>query len=267
MAYTDIITLTLEFDSLYKISGPVGLNGYYSGKKVLGTNSNPYFFANGTSELLLDSDAAILGNISVSKILPNYYEAYDAQGGTWAYQPGIEKWVSRYSFRPEWMCLVGNRLVTFKNGYPYTHNSDTYNQFYGQSYDSVLALVHNDAGNLVKAYESISVEGDTPDIVHVRTEVPYVQSSDIRGGVLNQQTKKAGEFRVNEGVNYAPILRDRLSPNATGSFDQKLYTGDVMRGEVGLFQGVFSSPSTAKLWKFVNIGFIPSRGHNTENSQ
>lgn len=267
MAYTDDITLTLEVDSLYKITGPSGLTAYYSGKKVLGTDSNPYFFANGNSELKLESASQITSNISVIKILPNYYDAYDAQGGTWAYQPGIEKWVSKYSFRPEWMCLVGNRLVSFKNGYPYTHNSETYNEFYGQSYDSVLALVHNDAGNTTKVYESISIEGDTPDIMHVRTEVPNIQSSDIRGSSLVQQTKMAGEFRVNEGVSYAPILRDRLSPNASGSYDQKLYIGDDVRGEVGLFQGVFSKPSTAKLWKFVNIGFIPSRGHNTQNTQ
>lgn len=265
MPFTNEITLTLEIDSLYKITGPAGLTAYYSGHKVLGSGANPYFFANGTTLLELESDTQLTGSISVIKILPNYYDAYDAQGGTWAYQPNIEKWVSRYSFRPEWMCLVGNRLVSFKDGYPYVHNSETYNEFYGQAYDSVLALVHNDAGNVTKVYEGVSVEGDTPDILHVRTEVPNVQSSDIRGGALNQQTKNAGEFRVNEGVNYAPILRDRLSPNASGSYDQKLYLGDVMRGEVGLFQGVFSSPSTAKLWKFVNIGFIPSRGHNTAN--
>jgi len=245
----------------YLVTAPAGATIRYNGEYVTST----FIAVSSVNQVLVVTQDIVSGQVTISEILRSYYDAYDAQGAVWAYQPSIDKWVSQYSFRPEWMSMVGNRLATFKNGYPYIHNSTTYNQFYGQAYDSVLALVHNDAGNLVKAYESVSVEGNTPDIMHIRTEVPNVQSSDIRGGALNQQTKKAGEFRVNEGVSYAPILRDRLSPNATGSYDQKLYTGDVMRGEVGLFQGVFSSPSTAKLWKFVNIGFVPSRGHNTAN--
>lgn len=245
----------------YLVSAPSGVTVLYNGDVV----TNTFIAIDGVNQILLTSTTSISGNIAVSEILRSYYDAYDNQGGVWAYQPVLGKWVSSYSFRPEWMCLVGNRLVSFKNGYPYIHNSETYNEFYGQSYDSVLALVHNDAGNTTKVYESISIEGDTPDIMHIRTEVPNIQSSDIRGSSLVQQTKMAGEFRVNEGVSYAPILRDRLSPNASGSYDQKLYIGDDVRGEVGLFQGVFSKPSTAKLWKFVNIGFIPSRGHNTTN--
>jgi hypothetical protein len=267
MAYTDDITLTLEVDSLYKITGPAGLNAYYSGNKVLGTGSNPYFFANGTSELKIESDTQITSGVSIIKILPSYYDTYDSQGGTWVYQPSLDKWTSKYSFRPEWMCLVGNRLVTFKNGYPYVHDSSSYNTFYDQSFDSAIGFVHNEGGNSIKLYNDISIEGDTPDIAHVRTEVPHVQSSDIRGGTLNEQTTLAGEFSVREGVNYAPILRDRLSPNSSGTYDQKLYKGDPVRGEIGKFQVLFSKPTNLKSWKFVNIVFTPSRGHKTTNGQ
>lgn len=257
MAYTDDITLTLETDSLYKITGPAGVTGYYSGSKVLGTNSNPYFFANGTYELKLSSDTQITGAISVIKILPSYYDTYDSQGGVWAYQPSIDKWTTKYSFRPEWLCLVGNRLVSFKAGYPYIHNSTTYNTFYGQAYDSAIGFIHNDAGNVTKKYNSLSIEGDTPSIVHARTEVPDVQSSDLR----------SSEFTIKEGVKYAPIYRDRLSPNVTGTYDQKLFTGDIVRGENAKFQVVFSTPTTLKNLKFVNIDFDPSSGHTTQNTQ
>lgn len=259
---TSTVNITVTPGREYWVTLPAGVNASYNGEAI--TN---YFIAiEGVSTLTLTSNNVASGSITVSEILRNFYEAYDGYGGVWSFQPNIDKWTSLYSYRPEWMNVVGNRLVTFKNGYPYVHNSSTYNQFYGVNYDSVVAFVHNDAGDLTKVYESISIEGDTPDIVHVRTEVPDVQSSDIRGGALNRQTMQAGDFRVNEGVNYSAILRDRLSPNSAGTADQKLYKGDPMRGEFGLFQGVFSTPSTQKVLKFANIGFIPSRGHNTQNS-
>lgn len=235
----------------YLVTAPAGVTVRYNGEVVTST----FIAVSSVSQVLLVSATSISGDITVKEILRSYYEAYDNQGGVWAYKPSIDKWVSRYSFRPEWMSLVGNRLVSFKGGFPYVHNSTAYNNFYGQSYDSALAFVHNEATNSTKAYTALSVEGDTPELVHVRTEVPNVQSSDIR----------YDEFEVKEGVKYAPILRDRLSPNDTGTYDQKIQTGDRMRGEVGLFQGVFFTPSTKKLWNFVNIGFIPSRGHNTTN--
>ena len=247
----------------YLVSAPAGVTVRYNGEVVTST----FIAVSSVNQVLLVSATSITGNVTVTEILRSFYEAYDLQGGVWCYQPALDKFTSQYSYRPEWMTLVANRLVSFKGGMPYVHDSSTYNTFYGSTYNSVVAFVHNEAGNVTKAYESISIEGNTPDIQHIRTEVPYVQSSDIRGGALNERTKLAGEFRVNEGVSYGSILRDRLSPNTTGTADEKLYKGDVIRGEVGMFQGVFSTPSTPKLWKFVNIGFIPSRGHNTQNDQ
>ena len=237
----------------YLVTAPAGVTVKYNNEVVTST----FIAVASVNQVLLVSATSITGSVTITQIVRSYYEAYDNQGGTWAYPLGIDKWSGQYSFRPEWMSLVSNRLVSFKGGYLYVHNSTAYNNFYGQAYDSALAFVHNEATNTTKAYTALSVEGDTPELVHIRTEVPNVQSSDIRGD----------EFEIKEGVKYAPILRDRLSPNDTGTFDQKIHTGDRMRGEVGLFQGVFFTPSTRKLWNFVNIGFIPSRGHNTQNEQ
>jgi hypothetical protein len=247
----------------YLVTAPANVEVRYNGEVVTST----FIAVASVNQVLVVSVSTVTGSISITEIVRSYYEAYDQQGGTWAYPTALDKWSTQYSFRPEWMSMVANRLVTFKGGFPYVHNSATYNQFYGQGYDSTIAFVHSDAGPDIKAYESVSIEGNTPDIFHTRTEVPNIQSSDLRGAALNDQTKMAGDFRVNEGVNYAPVLRDRLSPNASGTFDQKIYTGDVMRGENALFQGVFSSPSSKKYLNFVSIGFIPSRGHNIQNKQ
>lgn len=243
----------------YKVTAPAGITVKYNGETVTST----FIAVASVNQVLLVSEYIVSGSITVTEIVRGYYEPYDAQGGTWAYQPGLDKWFTQYSFRPEWMTLVGNRLVTFKDGKPYVHNSAAYNTFFGQAYDSVLAFPHNEAGNVIKSYQSISIEGDTPDLIHTRTEVPYVQSSDLRRADFDPSTQMNGDFRIKEGVSYATILRDRLSPNSAGSYDQKVMTGDKIRGEVGKFQVVYNTPATKKRLKFANVGFIPSLGHTT----
>lgn len=86
--------------------------------------------------------------------------------------------------------------------------------------------------------------------MHVRTEVPYKQSTDLI----------PSDFDFKEGVLYAPIYRDRLSPNVAGSYEAKMFSGDKIRGEIAKFQVVFSQPSTKKEVKFVNINYDQSKG-------
>jgi hypothetical protein len=243
------INISVTEGKEYKVTAPAGITVKYNGETVTST----FIAVASVNQILLVSEFVQSGQIQVIEIVRGYYDAYDAQGGVWAYQPSLDKWTSQYSFRPEWMTLVGNRLVSFRDGRPYIHDNATRNTFYGQAYDSVVAFNHNEAGNVTKAYLTVSVEGSKPDIVHSRTEVPFVQSSDIR----------LDEFQVTEGVNYAGILRDRLSPNVSGSYEQKLLKGDRMRGEIGKFQVNYTLPTTEKNLKLFNIGFNISRGHNT----
>lgn len=250
---TQSVTVTLTPGSVYKITQPAGTSASYLGETV----TNGYFVGYEDSNTISIGTFGGSGTFTLTKIQRSFYDAYDGQGGVWAYQPAVDKWVTQYSFRPDWMSMVGNRLVTFKSGFPYVHNSSTYNTFYGQGYDSSIAFAHNDAGNVTKVYQAVIVEGDTPDLLHVRTEVPNVQSTDLR----------SSDFSNAEGVKYSNLYRDRLSPNVTGSYDQKMYKGDNIRGEIGLFQGVFFSPTAKKIWNFVNISFVPSRGHNNQNEQ
>lgn len=255
------VNISVVQDKLYKVSASSGVEVFYSGKKVFGTGATGYFIANGVTQLVVSTTTPIDSSISVTEVLRNYYAAYDGQGGTWAYQPAIDKFTSQYSFRPEWYGIVGNRLASFKNGSLYIHNGQ-HNDFYGQTYDSILAMVHSDAGNTIKEYKDISIEGDTPDRIHFRTEVPYVQSSDLIGGSLDARTKLAGDFRVNEGVSYAQLFRDRLSPNVSGTFFDKMFKGDPVRGESCKSMIVYSAPASKRELKFVNLDFDESKGHS-----
>lgn len=212
--------------------------------------TNPYFIAvPGVTQVLIQSNTQFSGTFTLCDIMRCYYEAYDGNGGVVSYSQPIDKWVTKYSFIPEWMSNVGNRLVSFKNGNLYVHDG-AYNSFYGSNYDTILVGVHNDDGNTIKVYDSIGIEGDTPAMVHIRTEVPNVQSTNVL----------SSEFTIKEGVKYAAILRDRLSPNPAGTYDQKMVKGDKIRGEVGKFMVVYRPNGNKTEMKFINLGFNKSTG-------
>lgn len=263
MHFNTSITISVLPDRLYKISGPAGVDAFYSGKKVLGSGADNYFIANDTNTLIIESHVAVIDNITITLVHRSYYDAYDGQGGTWAYQPSLDRWTTLYSFRPDWISMVGNRLVTFKDGIPYVHDSSNYNNFYGVDYDTVVAVSHSEAGNITKTYKNISIEGSTPDVVHFRTEVPYVQSSDLRSGTYHPETRMSGDFDIKEGVNYGLVMNDRLSPNTSGDVNAKLLNGDMVRGEVAKVQITYTEPGDKKSLKLVNIGFVPSAGQST----
>lgn len=247
---------------VYKCSPSGGRTDMLYKNVVLPNNA---FFYDGDTKTVtaFPADYGVF-NVDITEIERNLYEGYDGVGGVHAFQPMIDRWTSMYSFRPEYMSMVANRLVTFKGGVPYVHDSQTANRFYGVQYDSAVALVHTEAQNVTKKYYALFVEGDTPNVVHVRTEVPNIQSSDLRSGTYDPRTGINGDFTIKEGVSYAPVLRDRLSPNTSGTYDQKLTAGDDIAGEVGLFTIIYKKPTTRKTLKLFNIGFILSRGHTIE---
>lgn len=250
---TTTVNISVTPGRVYKLALPAGVDAYYANQKVGGSGTlNTFIAIQGVSVLTLESVAVVSGNVVLTEILRSYYESDDGQGDIWCFKPGLEGrdgWKSRYSFRPEWMTNILNRLVSFKSGMPYIHDGAV-NTFYGQVFDTVIAVAHSEDGNSIKSYRAVAIEGDTPDRVHTRTEIPYEQSTDLI----------AGDFTVKEGVNYAALLRDRLSPNAAGTYNQKMYTGDTIRGEASKTMVVYREPSQKKELKFINIDFDPSTG-------
>lgn len=136
-------------------------------------------------------------------------------GTTIAFNEDKSRWVTFYSFMPEYMVNTSISLITFDNGDLYVHNdSDTYNNFYGQQFTTKVTSISNENPSDIKFYTSIFTES---------TDVFFMPSATNQFG---QKTKLiSGDFEEKEGVFYANFLRDENTPNLS----LPLLEGDDMR--------------------------------------
>lgn len=187
------------------------------------------------------------------------YDIYDGRAKVLVFKPQQDRWAAPHNYETEGFIDVRDYLFSAKNGAMYQHNydngtDDTYCKWYGESIQPAIGLIINEEPNILKEYLTLSIEGNTiqPTWVHHRTELPNVQSTDNT------------EWRNREGVLYEKygILRDRLSPNVSGTFDDKLYTGDRM---IGQWLKVYVQWTTNQLLqiRFINVGAIVYSGQKT----
>jgi hypothetical protein len=178
------------------------------------------------------------------------YDIYDGRAKVLVYKPNFDRWTAPHSYQTEGFVDIRDFLFSAKNGAMYQHNNnngtdDTYNKWYGESVKPAIGFIINEEVNIVKQYLTLSVEGNgiEPTWVHHRCELPNIQSTDNT------------EWNNREGVLYEKygILRDRLSPNVTGSFDQKLYTGDKMMGQWLKVYVEFTTNQLLQI-RFFNVG-------------
>ena len=174
-----------------------------------------------------------------------------------------DQWAAPHSYQTEGFVFIRDYLYSAKNGALYKHNvdngtADTYSAMYGATMIPAIAFIVNEFPNLVKEFITLNVEGNTqPTFVHARTETPNIQSTDIRS---NTDT----EWMVREGVIYAKygIRRDRLSPNVSGSYDEKVFTGDKMRGNWLKMYFEFATTELLQI-RFFNIGTVSHERNDT----
>lgn len=125
-----------------------------------------------------------------------------------------KRWVTHYSFNPDFMQSNGIDIITWTAGKIYLHNSsDTYNNFYGVQYNSQIEVLSNEAPSNIKFYTSV-----------------YEESTDswsmVATNQFGQETSLlTTDFELNEGVYYAGLLKDANTPNVS----YPLIEGDDMR--------------------------------------
>lgn len=156
------------------------------------------------------------------------YDIYDGVGKVLVYKVNEDKWAAPHNYQTEGFIDIRDFLFSAKNGSMFKHNNDngttdTYSKWYNERVNPSIGFLLNEEPNVMKEYITLSVEGNqVPSFCQFRCELPNIQDTDLQS---------QGEFTLRDGIPYFSIKRDRLSPNATGTFDDKLYTGDKMKGQ------------------------------------
>lgn len=177
------------------------------------------------------------------------YDLYDGQATTLVYKIVADRFMGKFTMTPEYFCNIGEDTYSFKSGILYIHNQPGELNLHGVTCSSRVMLIANADPTVPKSYQGLTVESDVkPAWVHLRTEYPSVQSSEIN----------PEDFSTKEGIFYAPIKRDRLSPNCTGDYNLKRLKGQKMRATT---MKILLKFTTAVKLKFIDLQYRISSGH------
>lgn len=238
-----------------------------AGKQEMAANGiRPYIFTTvDASHMELLISIPKIYQVPPSGYLPDYpstinpFDIYDGLGKTMVFcleNTGIQAhWQGSYSFNPEAFMCIQNKLYSIYNGALYLHNqTDTYNSFYGVQYPSRIMIISNQLPQRPKVYNNLSIEGNMkPSFTYFYNNYPYVQTSDLADI----------DYRDFEGIFYATIYRNKITPTATGYTSNGLLTGEKLRNVAMKIMLEFTVSTVPLELKFVNIGYQISRGHTT----
>lgn len=109
-------------------------------------------------------------------------------------------------YAPEMMCCLNQLLIMWKDGQLYTHDSDTYNNFFGVQYDSSITAVFNDNRLEKKTFENIT------ELASTVWDMPEITTQLKSYGNTPQSSKLiAQEFGDLEGEFHAVFRSDANS--------------------------------------------------------
>lgn len=183
----------------------------------------------------------------------NRFDIYDQLGKTMCFKFDENKWGSNFEYMPEWTDYLQDNLFGFKNGALYIMNNNTtnWNTFFGATYPVRVCVSGNAPVSGIKNTANIRLEASAaPNYTVVYSPTPNIQITDLADT----------DYINNEGVLDASVLMDRLSPNSTGTADEKLYKGDWMISDTPLFHFEFQQYNQLFFLNFINIYYNISRG-------
>lgn len=190
---------------------------------------------------------------SYATSIVNNFDAYTELPKIMCFDFINNRWKESLQGLPEWSEYVGDKMYGFKAGFMYIHDADTanYNKFYGTQYPIRIFFTPNMPPSAVKDVFDTSVEGNViPDFTVLYSTYPNVQITDLANG----------DYRNEEGVQYARFFRDRLSPNVSGTADEKLYKGDVLQGQTVQLMMEFQAYTELSYINAINCAWALSRG-------
>lgn len=185
------------------------------------------------------------------------FEIYDGMAKTMVFKIEQNKWMPAVNYCAESLVYAGDRMYGFKLGVAFLHNDDGagYNVFYGTTFPSLVMFPGNMLPNSPKLFNAMNIETDmAPGDCIILSKYPNEQITDIL----------ADEWTDYEGVFYASVKRDRLSPALEFGGDPALALnfGEKILSKSPLIQLSFAPAQSFNL-KYVNLGYQVSTGHKT----
>lgn len=157
-----------------------------------------------------------------------------------------EGFESFYSYHPEMMGCLNNLLVSYKDGALWTHDSDTFANFYGTQYEVYVVSVFNDNPGEKKSFNAIA------EIVNSKWDCPEITTDAYTYGTTVQSTSILnGELVALEGQYHASIKRDINSRGGK-------WNGNFMKGKYIIVKLRATSPSTFSLLNIATIKYATS---------
>lgn len=175
------------------------------------------------------------------------FEATDTDPAyTLAFNEDTNTFESPLSYHPEMMVTLGNLLITFKNGSLYTHDSPTYNRFYGVDYPSYITAVFNLNAVVKKSFVALTEGANTI------WECPEISTQVMSYGLLPQESNLiAGDFDNEEGEYIAPFRQDT---NSIGG----LINGDDLHGKYIIVKFMINSASSLVVLNYASVKSLES---------
>lgn len=173
------------------------------------------------------------------------YDIYDGKGKTLIYKHEYDMWLGSMPIEAEMFMNMDNDLYGFKNGQLYIFNQPNTCNLFGTQYTAKIMYPVNPGA--IHTYYSLGLESNKkPIFVHLRTEDPYEQSSDLI----------STDFVSHEGMISSSLFMDRLSPNQTGTYSKKQVSGDRLFGKALLvmLEYEFVTDQTKLQLRAVNTG-------------
>jgi hypothetical protein len=200
------------------VDGEVGISRSAAGTyeetfEVTGTNKLVRFFSTGTNQL---------------QVLKVFKSTEESNAVTFAFNEGADKWVTYYSYNPEFMCKFINDFFAFRNGALWEHNvNEVRNNFFGQQYTSKIVFYVNMEPTKVKMFHSMREVSNKVWSVLEALIYPYYGKPE---GQLTRMKK--GRFRSLQGGQWvADFLRDVNDPRFATELDA-LFNGAELTGQV-----------------------------------
>lgn len=187
--------------------------------------------------------------------IKNKFIIYDGKAKTLIYKPLQNKWVGSYQYIPDCMASLGNKLFGFRLADLWLFNEDynSFNTIFGIEYPQRICIAANTNPSVIADLFNIALECNLiPNYSVAYTKLPDEQITDL----------VESDYVNKEGVQVAEWFRDRLSPNQTGTAEDKMYKGDVFKSNVPLIQLEFSIYDKQLILFSINLGFEVSMGNN-----